>query len=304
LNKSIKTFTANQIVRILKKWVMFKRRRLSKSILSSRLAKFNEINSDIKKSLGLIKEITKIDFSKESLVFNESKLIDIQKDIDKKLTKCFTNNYPYQSGALEDEMKFLCHLILAKKPLNILEVGIANGYSSEMIQKSISLILKEKNNAKHNIIRIDMPRFETTKRNLYTKLVAYSYKNSNLLNEQTRSVFDIKEGGVIPKNKYAGWLISDIFDDSINIRTFYGNVFNLEERFSNTKFDFILLDAMKDAKSRYQLLKMLSKHLSNEALIIFDGAWINSAVEDFAVDYNLDLFEVGRCSILRNRIKV
>ena len=58
---------------------------------------------------------------------------------------------------------------------------------------------------------------------------------------------------------------------------------------------------MKDAESRYQLLKMLSKYLSNEALIIFDGAWINSAVEDFAVDYNLDLFELGRCSILRKK---
>ena len=50
-----------------------------------------------------------------------------------------------------------------------------------------------------------MPRFETTKKNLYTRLVSYSYKNSNLINEQTRSVFDIKEGGVILKINM--WLV-------------------------------------------------------------------------------------------------
>jgi hypothetical protein len=173
-----------------------------------------------------------------------------------------------------------------------LEIGVANGYSSAII---FDTLYKKREG---RVVSIDLTRFSHQEKGLsklYRKLLERSLSN-NLI-EETGTLVDLKPGGVVPADKYPGWLVDSDIRRSVNSNFFFGNVFNVLPDI-NENFDLIVIDAMKDYLGRLDLLNKTYKLLNDSGAIVVDGYWVNNAFDDFVNKHTeLSSFKIGRIGI-------
>lgn len=269
------------IFQILSNFKKFRARKLDLNELNLRLSNMNSDGELI------LNEILNESNSKEFQQFIKKFNYDFDE------LKIF-DNLPFQCGGIDDELPLLIYLIKKLQPVSILEIGVANGFSSKHLLKEV-LGYSSKKDVK--MVNIDLPYFDYNRpNNWYNKLLNYLVKEKYDI-KLNKNVSDIKPGGVIPNNKYANWLTKPEMRFKIPYYSFYGNVFNVLPEFE-TNFDFILIDAMKDYDSRLKLLNLVNEKASKNSIIILDGEWINSAMKDFAKSNSYKIYEFGRIGIV------
>lgn len=268
------------IFQILTNFKKFRSRKLDLRELNLRLSNLNSNGESILKDI--LKEFNSNEFKKFEKKFNY--------DFDK--LKIF-DNLPFQCGGIDDELPLIIYLVKKIQPVSILEIGVANGFSSKHLLNEVTGYSTSKN---VKMVNIDLPYFDYNRpSNWYNKLLNYLVKENYDI-KLNKNVSDIKPGGVIPNNKYANWLTTPSMRLKIPYYSFYGNVFNVLPEIE-TDFDFILIDAMKDYENRLKLLELVNKKTSKNSIIILDGEWINNAMKDFARNNNSKIYEYGRIGI-------
>lgn len=278
-------------IQLLKLYNFIRTRKFNKKlILDKRFSDAETLRSSTKR----IKYLKEHGFKNIESFTKKKDYLDYKVKINEKL-KLFDNLW-FQSGSLDDEIDLIIDLASSIETKTILEIGVANGYSSSFIFK----YAEKKQNTK--IISIDLPQFEPSYSNLGLKAkMIKRVLRSGLKIETTGTVLDVRPGGIIPKNKWCGWMVPSDLRLKVDNTLFIGDVFNLLKKLSSFKFDLIVIDAMKDYDSRYKLLDECSKLLSKDGIITLDGSWINSSFIDFCEQGKYEYNEIGRIGWLKNR---
>ena len=209
-------------------------------------------------------------------------------EIDTK-SKVFYNK-PYQLGAIDHEIDVIVSLLSLLKSPKVLEIGVANGYSSAFIYHMLA-----KNGG--NITSIDLPRFYNKGKHPHQILLAWLAKRGKI--KTTGTLGDIVPGGVIPADKYAGWLVPMRYRLSVPNITITGNAFRIMDEINRKDYDFVILDAMKDYKSRIIMLNKILDMMNKDSIGVMDGYWVNSAFQDFCSINNLASWKLGRIGIFK-----
>lgn len=278
-------------IQLLKLYNSIRTRKFNKKLILDK--RFSDAET-LSNSINRTKYLNEHGYENIEFFTKEKDYLDYKVKINKKL-KLFDNLW-FQSGSLDDEIDLIIDLATATRAKTILEIGVANGYSSSFIFK-----YAEKNQDT-KVISIDLPRFEPPHSNI--GLIAKMIKRvlrSGIKIETTGTVLDVRPGGIIPKNKWCGWMVPSDLRLEVDNRLFIGDVFNLLKKLSSFKFDLILIDAMKDYDSRYKLLDECSNLLSKDGIITLDGSWINSSFIDFCEQGKYEYSEIGRIGWLKNR---
>lgn len=234
---------------------------------------------------------------KKKIKIDESAMREVEDKI-KKINVEFKHN-GYRLGGLEEHTEVLIAVNSFFDAPKILEVGVANGYSTSLFHEMLS-----RSKSPGCIHSIDMPNFESEllksdtfigllklKIKRYLERIAYPSKDSIRPNRMWR-------GGVIPDDKYCGWLVPIDLQLKLDSKLFVGNYENIYKKLLNEFYDIILLDAMKDEKSRLDLLEKSLKLAKKGSFIIQDGGWINSAVDQFCDKNNFYHIKLGRLSVI------
>jgi len=210
--------------------------------------------------------------------------------LDSKLT--IFDNQPFQLGGLDYEIHLISELLYNFSSPLVLEIGVANGYSSAFLYYAI-----EKNDGR--ITSIDLPKFPKKTIKPYEVLHIWLAKRGKI--ENTGTLGDLNPGGVIPNKKYGGWLIPMALRMKVPNITITGNVFNIFQDFPDDyKFDFVVFDAMKDYKLRIKILELIAAHLKPKGLCALDGYWLNSAFDDFCKQNKKPVWKFGRVGLFAN----
>ena len=200
------------------------------------------------------------------------------------------NNRPYQVGGLDVEIKLICTLLAQYSEAQVLEVGVASGYSSACLFKVLDSL-------GGSIVSIDLPRIAEDPKTFLEKLHSRGARQGYIKN--TGTIIDLNPGGVIPPEKYAGWMIPFQLRNDVDSSIIYGDVFNIITEFEENKFDFIVLDAMKDYQARIDLLEHSKKIAKENCIIVFDGYWVNSAFDDFCKNNSLEAHHIGKVGLVQ-----
>ncbi|MEQ8755507.1 MAG: class I SAM-dependent methyltransferase [Coleofasciculus sp. G1-WW12-02] len=264
-----------------------------------------KMNSDTDKPIQLIKEYLNqttnnpeylnqvvLEFSENSTKELSNNLIyksdynDFKKEINTKL-KIFTNK-PYQLGAIDIEIDAIAHSLAQFEQPDVLEIGVANGYSSAFLYYVLDKI-------GGSITSLDLPRFSSSlsrPRDWIRTGLASKGKIKN-----TGTLGDLNPGGVIPAEKYGGWLIPMHLRTSVKNTTIYGDALIILENLPGERFNFAVLDAMKGYESRMKIMEMIWERLRPNSLAFVDGYWVNSAFEDFCNLHHLPSWKLGRVGV-------
>ena len=197
---------------------------------------------------------------------------------------------PYQTGGLDVEINLIVALLAQYKSPSVLEVGVANGFSSACLYKTLNF-------TGGSIVSVDLPRMAEEPKSLVDKVHARGAKRGFIKN--TGTIIDLNPGGVIPHEKYAGWMVPMELRESVNSITLFGDIFNVIEDINKKSFDFIVIDAMKDYESRFKLLEFCNRQANENCIIIFDGYWVNSAFNDFCKKFNYPFFHIGKVGVFQ-----
>lgn len=202
------------------------------------------------------------------------------------------DNKPYQLGALDEEIHVIAELVYNLKMPSVLEIGVANGYSSAFLY----FALKESGG---RIFSIDMPKFP--RRPIWPSEFLRRWLATRGRIENTGTLGDLNPGGMIPKEKYGGWLVPFHFRLEIPNIALTGNAFNIIPDFpEDLKFDFAVIDAMKDYEGRSKILNLVSSRLTSNGLCALDGYWVNQAFENFCRRNNKPSWKFGRVGLFAN----
>jgi predicted O-methyltransferase YrrM len=270
---------------ILKLYNKIRTRRLNKNHLLSLVQDAKNILFDPK---DRIKYLDLSGIHSDNLITLKADYIQHKKEINNKV-KYFDDKW-FQCGSLDDEIDLIVDFANSINAKKLLEIGVANGYSSSMLYKYAEM------NTDVEIVSIDLPRFELEDQDM--SLLHKTIKKVSMYSKikTTGTVLDIKPGGIVPREKWCGWLVPHNLRKKVNNILYIGDVFSVIKEFTDDKFDLIVVDAMKDYESRYKLLNKCYAMLNSEGYIILDGAWINPAFEDFCSNNNLVSHAVGRVS--------
>lgn len=222
---------------------------------------------------------------------NEIGYQDAECDLKEK-NKIFDKSY-YQCGSLDDEMPAILAALSTVDNPRVLEIGVANGYSSAHVYNSL------KDCTDSYICSIDMPRFSDTEKGaakIYVNLLKNVVSDMRLID--SKSILDLRPGGIIPKTKSVGWMVPAKLRDSQKNSILIGNALYLVPGLEKT-FNFAIVDAMKDYQGRMSLLEALLDKLQKGAILVQDGYWINSAFVDFCNKFNFPYVTVGRVGLAR-----
>ncbi len=254
----------------------------------------NEYRGNIKKILEVLENHSSI--SSKKIKINENEIKEIENNI-LKINVSWKHN-GLRLGGLEKHSEILVAVSSFFDAPKVLEVGVANGYSTSIFHEI--LFRSESSGCIHSI---DIPIFERDlnksdnfiglmklKIHRYLEKIVYPNKESRP-NKMWR-------GGVIPDDKYCGWLVPIDLQLKINSKLFVGNVNDIYKKLPNNYYDIILLDAMKDEKSRIKLLEESLILAKKGSFIIQDGGWLNSAVDHFCDKNNFQNIKFGRLSVI------
>jgi predicted O-methyltransferase YrrM len=220
--------------------------------------------------------------------------LEFKKDIEAKAE--YFNDKWFQCGALDDEIDLIIDLAGQIGATRILEIGVANGYSSAMLYKYAELARTDV-----TITSIDLPRFEPNDDEVTGLYKVIKKVSSYSPIETTGTVLDIKPGGIVPRDKWCGWLVPPLLRARVPNNLFIGDVFSVIDELGDASFDLIVIDAMKDYESRFKLLDRCLSRLIDGGIVVLDGAWINPAFDDFCEDNNLESRSIGRISWAHKR---
>lgn len=279
---------------ILLKYLNYRIKRSLKNIDVDRpLQLINEYQRDFGSNAQKIHQLTSEiigphgDSEKRDYI-STSEYMQFKSGIEKK-SNVFANK-PYQLGALDLEIDVIVSLLSQLRSPKVLEVGVANGYSSAFIYHALT-----KNNG--NLTSIDLPRFYRRSNHPYQMLLAWLAKRGKI--KTTGTLVDLIPGGVIPEDRYAGWLVPVEYRLSVPNITIIGNAFSIIDELDVTDYDFVLIDAMKDYSGRLKIMNMMLKKMNSGAIGIMDGYWVNSAFDDFCSTNNLSSWKLGRIGIFK-----
>jgi hypothetical protein len=223
----------------------------------------------------------------ENIELLQEKFDTIFKDL-LQLEQKFDGKY-FQCGGLDVEAEVLFALLNCYDRASIAEIGVANGFSSRFV-------FDVAHTRNHEIVSIDLPRFSTSELTLRQKTIAIANANGWL--KDTGTIQDLREGGVIPQEAFASWMVPITLKERVVNTAFYGNVFSILPGIS-LQFDIIIIDAMKEYSLRKSVLKMAFEKLNPGGAILFDGYWVNSAFEDFCHENGISFSSFGKIGILR-----
>jgi hypothetical protein len=202
------------------------------------------------------------------------------------------DNKPFQLGALDDEIHIISEILYNLAKPSVLEIGVANGYSSAFLYLAI-----EKSGGR--ITSIDLPKFPRRPIRPSEILRHWLAKRGKIQN--TGTLGDLNPGGMIPKEKYGGWLVPLNLRMSVSNMTITGNAFNIFHDFpENLKFDFAVVDAMKEYEGRMRILDLVASHLNVKGLCALDGYWVNPAFDDFCKQHRKPSWKFGRVGLFAN----
>lgn len=211
---------------------------------------------------------------------------DFKNQINTKL-EIFTNK-PYQLGAIDIEIDAIVHSLAQFEQPNVLEIGVANGYSSAFLYYVLDKI-------GGSITSLDLPRFSSSLSRPRDWIRTGLARKGKIKN--TGTLGDLNPGGVIPAEKYGGWLIPMHLRTSVKNTTIYGDALIILKNLPGERFDFAVLDAMKCYESRMEIMEMIWERLRPNSLAFVDGYWVNSAFEDFCNLHHLRSWELGRVGV-------
>lgn len=193
----------------------------------------------------------------------------------------------FQLGALDAEIDLIALLLAQYAAPTVLEVGVANGYSSAFLYYVLAQA------AGGSILSIDLPRFSTSLTRRSDRARRWLAARGRITNSGTLG--DLNPGGVVPVEKYAGWLVPPGLRLQVKNTTFYGNVFHVLDALPSVAVDFVVIDAMKGYDARRQLLQTLDDtYLQHDGICILDGYWINAALNDHCAKNGYQMFAAGR----------
>lgn len=242
----------------------------------------------------LVAQIYSVDFDDlEPRLIETAQYEAFRENLNAKLT--IFENKPYQLGAIDLEIDVVVAILSQLKSADVLEIGVANGYSSAFLYYALSKI-------DGTITSIDLPRI--SERALLPKDVIRKWLASRGKIKNTGTLGDLNPGGVIPAEKYAGWLVPMNLRLAIRNTTIYGDAFRVFEdlSFELKKFDVAVLDAMKLYDARIQIMKEITNRLRPGGICIVDGYWVNKAFEDFCAEHGFTTWEVGRIGIFSKSV--
>lgn len=198
-------------------------------------------------------------------------------------------NKPYQLGALDAEVDFITALIGSFDSPHVLEIGVANGYSSACIYYALS-------QQSGRLFSIDLPRFANSLTGRAARIRQRLASKGMISN--TGTLGDLNPGGIVPDEKYAGWLVPMSYRLSVPNVTVYGNVFHvMADLPADIGFDIVVIDAMKGYQARTRLLEQIANYLKPAGICILDGSWVNSALVDFGNKYHYPVYQLGRLGV-------
>ena len=235
----------------------------------------------------IVAKITGHDFSDDQWSNCKDLYDNLLKSIDKKI-ECFSDK-SYQLGGLDLEIEVIAMLISQIDEPNLLEIGVANGYSSAFLYALLARI-------GGSIISIDLPRFSDGLRDL-GEIREYLVKKGLVKN--TKTLGDMNPGGVVPSDKYGGWLIPFKLRAKVRNVSIYGNVFNVLPEINDESLDVVVYDAMKPYESRMKCFELLKNKLSAGGFCFVDGYWVNSAFVDFCKRNNYRYETFGRVGVFK-----
>lgn len=220
-----------------------------------------------------------------------------KQDVDRQLSAF--ENRPYQLGALDAEIDLVVTLLCQYDNPDVLEVGVANGYSSAFLFFAIDKI-------GGRITSVDLPRFGDSKGKLYAirnfphlQMREWLAAKGKITN--TGTLGDLNPGGVIPPNRYAGWLVPMPLRRSVPHTMICGDVFNVLADMEGATFDFAVFDAMKGYNERFEALRMIEERMRPNGLCVVDGYWVNGAFEDFCRQSGYPAWCAGRVGVFAKR---
>jgi predicted O-methyltransferase YrrM len=276
-----------------------RRNNLDSDLLRKKKEITNEFNSryrgDVRKLLSALEGYYSISSSR--IIMNDSEIFKIEDDIERKSVKWKSDSL--RLGGLEAHTELFvaaCSFFNAPK---ILEVGVANGYSSSLFHEIL-----DRNGALGCVHSIDLPSFESDLIKSVNFIQLFKIKTHKFIEKIAYPKEGVRpdkmwRGGVVPNNKYCGWLIPIHLRLKLDSKLFVGNAFNILKELPEGHYDVILLDAMKDEELRIELLNKALKKAKKGSFIIQDGGWRNSAVKRFCDEHGFQYKEVGRVSIIR-----
>lgn len=219
--------------------------------------------------------------------------IDIMRKFDeidadlREMSQIFKGKY-FQCGGMDVEAEVLFAILSAKKNSKFLEIGVANGYSSRYMYEAAC-----QNNS--TVVSIDWPRMSEKKLNFKQRVISFGNSLGWLLD--TGTIVDLREGGVVPHELHAGWMVPPMLRLEVKATNYFGDVFAILPMIEQ-KFDVIVIDAMKDYSSRINLLELAYNKLDKGGVIIFDGYWINAAFSDFCAKHACAEYQFGKVGCL------
>jgi len=201
---------------------------------------------------------------------------------------------PYQLGALDVEIDVLVAVLSQLEKPDVLEIGIANGYSSAFLYYALNKI-------GGCITSIDLPKFSSS---LYRPMERFDTYIRSLLVAKGKIVNsgtlgDLNPGGIIPEGKYAGWLVPMELRQRVRNITIYGNAFVILNELKESAFDFVVVDAMKSYDDRIRIMEMVDNILRIGGFCFLDGYWVNSAFVDFCERHQYPSWFLGRVGVFR-----
>jgi len=191
---------------------------------------------------------------------------------------------PYQLGGLDLEIDVLMAVLFAMEQPKILEIGVANGYSSAFIYLALRQV-------GGSITSIDMPRFSDGS-GRKDRVRARLTQRGRIQN--TRTLGDLNPGGVIPAEKYGGWLIPLDFRFQVANTMFVGDAFNILPVLPQSHYDVCVFDAMKPYEQRMRCFELVDICLTPAGICFVDGYWANNAFTDFCNLHRYPCWTFGR----------
>lgn len=217
-----------------------------------------------------------------------------KKDIDCKLR--IFDRRPYQLGGLDAEIDLIVALLARIPEPDVLEIGVANGYSSAFLYRALDIL-------GGTMTAIDLPKYYGQRKMDRIRRFPFGRMRERLaakgLLQDTGTIGDISPGGIIPDDRYGGWLVPMELRGRVPNRNLFGNAFAVLPDLERTSFDLAVVDAVKDYDARTLLFGMVADRLRPGGVCLLDGYWVNAAFDDFCAARKLPRWTAGRVGLFR-----
>ncbi len=194
---------------------------------------------------------------------------------------------PFQLGGLDLEIPVIVGIVLTMNDPEVLEVGVANGYSTANLLFALS-------RAGGRLTSLDLPCFSND-----LKIRWRSRALNGRKAQKTGTLGDLRPGGVIPKEKYAGWLVPMALRERVRHISIVGDAFNILPDIGAERYDLAVFDAMKQYDACYRMFQLIADRLKPNGICAVDGYWVNPAFADFCRQNGFPSWSTGRIGIFR-----